>query len=98
MGRIDFRSLQDAPGSRRIRISLLAALLLASGVSPAAAAGFSDLNVGISLFNDGRYGDAIAYFDKAIAAGDLVPDQMHVARLYIAYKEKKMYITPALAN
>jgi tetratricopeptide (TPR) repeat protein len=57
----------------------LAALMLVATVAPALSAGYSFLNVGIDYFNQERYSDAIIWFDKAIDAGDLVPDQMRAA-------------------
>jgi len=58
-------------------LSLIVVLL----TPPAFGAGYSLLNAGIDYFNQGRYSDAITWLDKAIASGDLVPDQMHVAYL-----------------
>jgi tetratricopeptide (TPR) repeat protein len=59
----------------------LAVLLLAGWAGSASAEGFSSLNIAIDYLNQRRYVDAINWFDKAIAAGDLNPDQMHVAYL-----------------
>jgi tetratricopeptide (TPR) repeat protein len=60
------------------RLVWTAAMLAAMSV-PAVSAGYSLLNVGIDYLNQERYADAITWLDKAIAAGDLTPDQMHVA-------------------
>jgi tetratricopeptide (TPR) repeat protein len=59
----------------------IAALLLAGWAGSASADGFSFLNVGIDYYNQERYADAVTWLDKAIAAGDLNPDQIHVAYL-----------------
>jgi tetratricopeptide (TPR) repeat protein len=68
----------------------LAALMLAAAAAPSQGAGYDDLNVAISHFNQGRFDDAISWFDKAIAAGDLIPDLMRVAHLDrgLAYERK----------
>lgn len=57
------------------------AVLLAGLTGPAWADGFGMLNVGIDYLNQQRYADAVTWLDKAIAAGDLNSDQMHVAYL-----------------
>jgi tetratricopeptide (TPR) repeat protein len=59
----------------------IAAVLVAGWAGPALADGYSFLNVGIDYLNQQRYADAVTWLDKAIAAGDLIPDQMHVAHL-----------------
>jgi lipoprotein NlpI len=64
-----------------MRKLVLAALLIAAGTVPVHAGGYTFLNIGINVLNQGRYAEAIPWFDKALAAGDLVPDQAHVARL-----------------
>ncbi len=56
-------------------------LLMAAGAAPAQAGGYTFLNTGIDILNQDRYADSIPWFDKALAAGDLVPDQTHVAYL-----------------
>ena len=61
--------------------ALAALLLLAGSAVPAGAASYDDLNAGISYFNQAQYDNAITWFDKAIAAGDLIPDLKHVAHL-----------------
>jgi lipoprotein NlpI len=48
---------------------------------PAICAGYDNLNVGIDYLNQGRDADAITWLDKALAAADLVPDQVAVARM-----------------
>ena len=60
-----------------MRALILAALLLAPG--PAFCAGYDDLNAGIAARNQADWANAIASFDKALAAGDLVPDQQYIA-------------------
>lgn len=60
---------------------MLAALLLAGSTMSAGAASYDDLNAGISYFNQEQYDNAIVWFDKALAAGDLIPDLKHVAHL-----------------
>jgi len=62
-----------------MRRTVLAALAVAMVADSAAGAGYSLLNVGIDYLNQERYSDAIVWLDKAIAAGDLNPDQSHVA-------------------
>jgi lipoprotein NlpI len=57
----------------------LAALALAVMAKSAVCAGYSLLNVGIDYLNQERYSDAVIWLDKAIAAGDLNPDQLHIA-------------------
>jgi len=59
----------------------LAALLLAGSTMSARAASYNDLNIGIFYFTQGDLNNAIAWFDKVIAAGDLNPDLMRVAHL-----------------
>lgn len=58
----------------------LAALLLAASFSGAAGAGYDNLNIGIQYANDEAWDNAILWLDKAINAGDLLPDQMRAAR------------------
>lgn len=69
--------------------TVTAMLALAVGAAPAVGSGYSLLNAGIDYFNQERYADAITWFDKAIAAGDLTPDQLHVAHMDrgIAYSQ-----------
>jgi lipoprotein NlpI len=61
--------------------SALAAAVWAASAMPAICAGYNNLNVGIDYLNQGRNVDAITWLDKALAAGDLVPDQIAVARM-----------------
>jgi tetratricopeptide (TPR) repeat protein len=61
--------------------ALAALLLLAGSTMSAGAASYDDLNAGISYFNQEQYDEAITWLDKAIAAGDLIPDLKHVAYL-----------------
>ena len=64
-----------------MRRALLAAFLLAATTVPAVCAGYNDLNTGIGYFNSGAWENATLWLGKAIDAGDLIPDQMRVARL-----------------
>ncbi|HEY4078080.1 MAG TPA: tetratricopeptide repeat protein [Rhizomicrobium sp.] len=59
----------------------IATLLVLAPVSAQAAGGYGMLNAGIDYFNQNRYDDAIIWLGKALDAGDLVPDQAHVAHL-----------------
>jgi lipoprotein NlpI len=65
-----------------MRAFVLAVLLPAAFLlTPASAfcAGYDDLNAGIAAHNQGQWAEAIADFDKALAAGDLVADQQYIA-------------------
>lgn len=64
-----------------MKARMLAALLLAGSTMSAGAASYDDLNAGISYFNQEQYDSAIIWFDKAINAGDLIPDQVRIAYL-----------------
>lgn len=64
-----------------MKAQIVAALLLVGGSAPAWAAGYNELNAGISYLNQGRYADAVTWLDKAIAGDDLLPDQLHVAHV-----------------
>lgn len=57
----------------------LAAWMLAATAAPSQGAGYDDLNVAISHFNQGRLDIAVSWFDKALAAGDLIPDLRRIA-------------------
>ena len=59
----------------------IAAVILAAWSLPAAAASYDDLNLALTYFNQGQYDNAIPLFDKAVAAGDLIPDLLRVAYL-----------------
>jgi tetratricopeptide (TPR) repeat protein len=59
------------------KTAIAAVLLLLAG--PASGAGYDALNAGIEYWNRESWENAIAWLDKAIAAGDLTPDQMHAA-------------------
>lgn len=59
----------------------IAALLALAPVSAMAAGGYGMLNAGIDYYNQGRYDDAITWLGKAIDAGDLQTDQLHIAHL-----------------
>ena len=65
-----------------MRALILAVLLLAAFLltpAPAFCAGYDDLNAGIAARNQANWAMAIAYFDKALAAGDLIADQQYIA-------------------
>jgi lipoprotein NlpI len=57
------------------------AALLAVAVTPGVCASYDDLDAAISYFNQAQYDNAIVWFDKAIAAGDLIPDLQRLALL-----------------
>jgi tetratricopeptide (TPR) repeat protein len=57
----------------------LAVLMLAASALPGQAGGYSFLNVGIEYYTRGDLANAIAWLGKALSAGDLLPDQAHVA-------------------
>jgi len=57
----------------------LAALLLAGWTGVASASSYDDLNAGIQYYNQEQWQAAIGAFDKALAAGDLGPDQQFIA-------------------
>src|SRR5258706_3138439 len=59
----------------------LATLLLAATTAPSYCTSYDDLNAGISYFNQAQYDNAIVWFDKAIAAGDLISDLQRLALL-----------------
>lgn len=56
-----------------------AALLTFALTLPAQGGSYDDLNTGIQRYNLGEWNDAIAAFDKALAAKDLIPDQVFIA-------------------
>jgi tetratricopeptide (TPR) repeat protein len=68
----------------------LAVLIFAVPPNAASAAGYDDLNIAISYFDQQQYDNAIPWFDKAIAASDLNPDLMRLAYLDrgLAYRTK----------
>jgi tetratricopeptide (TPR) repeat protein len=77
----------------------LAAALLAGSLSPGLCSGYDDLNAGIQLHNSGRWDDAIAAFDKALATKDLNTDQQYIAHLDRARaREAKGDLDGALAD
>jgi lipoprotein NlpI len=61
--------------------AMAAVLTLALGAGAAAGSSYDELNTGIQLRNLKQWDDAIAAFDKALTAGDLVPSQQFVAHL-----------------
>jgi lipoprotein NlpI len=59
----------------------LATLLLAATPAPSWCTSYNDLNAGIAYFNGDAWANAVVWLSKAIDAGDLIPDQMRVARM-----------------
>lgn len=57
----------------------LAALLLLVTTTRSYCASYDDLNAGLSYFDQEQYDNAITWFDKALAAGDLIADQKRIA-------------------
>jgi tetratricopeptide (TPR) repeat protein len=68
----------------------LAALLLVVTTARSYCASFDDLNAGLSYFEQDQYDNAIIWFDKALAAGDLITDHKRIAYLDrgLAYRIK----------
>lgn len=64
-----------------MRKTAWAAVLLVATATPAICASYDDLNAAISYFNREQYDNAITWFDKALAAGDLIPDHKRLAHL-----------------
>ncbi len=62
-----------------MRRAFLAALMLAALGAPAYCASYDDLNVALSYFEQEQYDNAITWFDKALAPGDLIPDLTRIA-------------------
>lgn len=75
------------PGERGMRKIILAAAMLAASFTTAVGAGYDFLNVGIQYANDEAWDNAILWLDKAINAGDLLPDQIRAAH----YNKAKAY-------
>lgn len=73
-----------------MRSTVWAAILVAATATPGVCASYDDLNAGISYFNQEQYDNAIIWFDKALAAGDLIPDHKRLAHLDrgLAYRTK----------
>jgi tetratricopeptide (TPR) repeat protein len=57
----------------------LAALLMVVTPARSYCASYDDLNAGLSYFEQEQYDNAIIWFDKALAAGDLIPDHKRIA-------------------
>ena len=55
--------------------------MLVGCTAPAVCASYDDLNVAISYLDQNQADSAIPWFDKAIAAGDLIPDLTRIAYL-----------------
>src|SRR5579883_2594535 len=72
-------SVKTGPGERAVRQIAFAALVAAVLAVPAKAGSYDELNAGIQLYNLGDCKVAIAEFDKALAAKDLIPDQVYIA-------------------
>lgn len=69
----------------------IAALLLAMTTAPGICASYNEVNAGISYLNQDQHDEAIVWFSKALAAGDLSADLKHLAHLDrgMAYFAKK---------
>ncbi|HEX4272473.1 MAG TPA: tetratricopeptide repeat protein [Rhizomicrobium sp.] len=63
------------------KIAVAAALMAALGIGQASASSYDDLNAGIQFRNLRQWNDEIGAFDKALAAGDLLPNQQYIAHL-----------------
>jgi tetratricopeptide (TPR) repeat protein len=63
------------------KTAIAAALACVLGAGQVSASSYDDLNAGIQLRNMGQWSEAVAEFDKALAAGDLLPSQQFVAHL-----------------
>lgn len=63
------------------KIIMAVALAAVLGTAPAVASSYDDLNGGIQLRNSGQWSDAVSEFDKALATGNLSPDQQFIAHL-----------------
>lgn len=63
------------------KIAMVAVLISALGMGQASASSYDDLNAGIQFRNLRQWNDEIGAFDKALAAGDLSPDQQYIAHL-----------------
>jgi len=62
-----------------MRRILLALSMFAASIGAAGGAGYDALNVGIQYANDQAWDNALIWLDKAISAGDLLPDQVRAA-------------------
>jgi lipoprotein NlpI len=62
----------------------LAAFMVVASFHIAWAAGYDLLNVGIQYANDEAWDNAIVWLNKALAAGDLLPDQVRAAHYNLA--------------
>lgn len=56
-----------------------AALMAGALTAPARGGSYEDLNAGIQRYNLSEWNEAIAEFDKALSAKDLIPDQVFIA-------------------
>lgn len=70
----------------------IAAILLAVTSVPGLGAGYGFLNAGIDYLNRDRFADAVEWLGKALASGDLIPDQTRIAlanrgRAYVRLNE-----------
>jgi tetratricopeptide (TPR) repeat protein len=59
----------------------LATLLWIAATAHSYCSSYDEINAAISYFNQAQYDNAIVWFDKAIAAGDLIPDLQRLALL-----------------
>jgi tetratricopeptide (TPR) repeat protein len=81
------------------KTAIAAALVCVLGAGQAAASSYDDLNAGIQLRNQGLWSDAIAEFDKALAAGDLPQGQHFIALLGRGYAHHTLReFGPAIAD
>jgi lipoprotein NlpI len=73
-----------------MRRAFLAAVTIAVMVAPAYGASYDDLNVALSYYEQAQYDNAITWFDKALAPGDLIPDLTRIAHFdrAMAYWQK----------
>jgi tetratricopeptide (TPR) repeat protein len=64
-----------------MRRTILAAFMLAATATSGVCASYDDLNAALSYFEQEQYDNAITWFSKALAAGDLIPDLTRIAYL-----------------
>ena len=63
------------------KIVMAASLISTLGTGQAFCSSYDDLNAGIHLHNLRQWSASIAAFDKALAAGDLLPGQQFLAHM-----------------
>lgn len=64
-----------------MREAILAAFMLAVTATSGVCASYDDLNAALSYFEQRQFDSAIAWFDKALGPGDLIPDLRRIAHL-----------------